>query len=465
MVTEWVTSDEERSEHPRAGVNSPTDSFATQWPRWRCFSAEQTQSCADEGSKGAVRNTGPAAARMWKVPSDKVTLSTKSLTLSAPSSRCAPWCKFTSFTCCFYSKHKMFPLELNHYNTTSLAIICRVNLYIYMVSFTLALILLLGEVFYNKVYLIFKGRSLQFQSAQNFTRHHGNLFFPPSFKYIALVLFLLANCWGIRGINHSMKWRYRKIINSTIPVYLLALVISRAWRNVWNVLQPKTLRSWHITHHMSRKINNKFHSTVWPTGSDEAEELFPATFGKRFSAPIWQSRLLGLPGLVFDGCENGGIESLLQVLLRQSRALHVLRGPDLLGQAPSTRTQHRFHLVTVQVNQNVDVQQEVRLSPDQDDGRRRVARANLRDPFLRDVLEGRRVDDAEAKQEDVRVCVGQRAEAVKLLLKRRDKNSNCSTLQRRDVMTCFWEALSWRVSQWKGFKGIIKIIHRQTHVT
>lgn len=120
---------------------------------------------------------------------------------------------------------------------------------------------------------------------------------------------------------------------------------------------------------------------------------------------------------MFDGCENGGVEGLLQVLLRQSRALHVLRGPDLLGQAPSPGTEHGLHLVPVQVYQDVDVQQEVRLSPDQNDGGRRVAGADLRDPFLCDVLEGRRVDDAEAKQEDVRVGVGQGPEAVKLLLK------------------------------------------------
>lgn len=123
---------------------------------------------------------------------------------------------------------------------------------------------------------------------------------------------------------------------------------------------------------------------------------------------------------MFDGGENGGVESLLKVLLCQRRALHVLCGPDLLGDTPSPRTEHGLHLVSVQVDENVDVQQEIRLSPDQDDGRRRVARADLRDPFLGDVLEGGRVDHTEAQQEDVRVSVGQRAEAVKLFLKRRD---------------------------------------------
>lgn len=151
--------------------------------------------------------------------------------------------------------------------------------------------------------------------------------------------------------------------------------------------------------------------------SDEAEELLPAAPGERFRAPVGKPPLLGLARFVLDGGEDGGVKRLLQVLLRERRALDVVRGPDLLRHAPRPGAQNRLDVGPVQVDEDVHVQQEVRLGPDQNDGRRRVVRPDLRDPLLGDVVERGGVDHAEAQEEDVRVGVRQRPELIELLLK------------------------------------------------
>lgn len=152
------------------------------------------------------------------------------------------------------------------------------------------------------------------------------------------------------------------------------------------------------------------------SSSDEAEELLPAAPGERFGAPFREPPLLGLARFVLNGGEDGGIERLLQVLLRERRALHVVGRPDLLRHAAGPRAQHGLDVGAVQVDEDVHVQEEVRLGAHEDDGRGRVVRPDLRDPLLGDVVEGGGVDHAEAQEEDVRVGVGQRPEFVELLL-------------------------------------------------
>lgn len=56
------------------------------------------------------------------------------------------------------------------------------------------------------------------------------------------------------------------------------------------------------------------------------------------------------------------------------------------------------------------------MSPNQNDGRGRVASTDLRDPFGGDVIKGDRVDQAEAQDEDVHVGIAQGAKVAKLLL-------------------------------------------------
>lgn len=89
---------------------------------------------------------------------------------------------------------------------------------------------------------------------------------------------------------------------------------------------------------------------------------------------------------------------------------------DPLLQPPGPARAHWPGAPLVQVNEDVHVVAEVRLSPDQNDGRGRVAGTDLWDPSGGDVLKGDGVDQAEAEDEDVHVGVAQRAKMAKLLL-------------------------------------------------
>lgn len=155
--------------------------------------------------------------------------------------------------------------------------------------------------------------------------------------------------------------------------------------------------------------------------SDEAEELLPATPGESFRAPVRKPPLLALASFVLYGGEDGGIERLLQVLLRERRALDIVRRPDLLRHAASTGAQDGLDVRSVQVDEDVHVQQEVRLGADEHDGCGRVVSPDVRHPLLGDVVKRVGVDHAEAQEEDVRVGVGQSSEFIKLLLKETEK--------------------------------------------
>lgn len=106
--------------------------------------------------------------------------------------------------------------------------------------------------------------------------------------------------------------------------------------------------------------------------------------------------------------------------MREGGTLDVVRRPDLLADAPGPGAQHGLDFRAVQVDEDVHVQQEVRLGPDQDDGGGRVVSPDLRDPLLGDVVEGGGIDQTEAEEEDVGVAVGQRSEFIKLLLDGRE---------------------------------------------
>lgn len=150
--------------------------------------------------------------------------------------------------------------------------------------------------------------------------------------------------------------------------------------------------------------------------SDKAEELLPAAPREGLGAPVGKPPLLAFACLVLDGGKDGRVERLLQVLLRERRALDVVRGPDLIRHAPRPGALHRLDVAPVQVDEDVHVQQQVRLRPDQDDGRGRVVSPDLGDPLGHDVAEWGGVDHAEAQEEDVCVGVGQSAELVELFL-------------------------------------------------
>lgn len=67
---------------------------------------------------------------------------------------------------------------------------------------------------------------------------------------------------------------------------------------------------------------------------------------------------------------------------------------------------------------HLDIFSKVTLRSDEDERSQRGMLSDLGDPLLRYVLEGGRIDDAEAQQEHVHAGVTQRAQLVKLILER-----------------------------------------------
>uniref|UniRef100_A0AAV2JFW2 Uncharacterized protein n=1 Tax=Knipowitschia caucasica TaxID=637954 RepID=A0AAV2JFW2_KNICA len=63
----------------------------------------------------------------------------------------------------------------------------------------------------------------------------------------------------------------------------------------------------------------------------------------------------------------------------------------------------------LQMKKYINTAAKVRLCPHQDDGRRDVTTANLRNPFCSNVVEGHWVDQAEAEDEDIHVGIAQGA--------------------------------------------------------
>lgn len=120
--------------------------------------------------------------------------------------------------------------------------------------------------------------------------------------------------------------------------------------------------------------------------------------------------------LVLDGSKNSTVKHIFEVVLCQSRTLHIVMSSDPVCQPSGPAVGHWFGAPLVQVNEDVHVVAKVWLSPHQNDGRDRVASTDLRDPFGGDVIEGDGVDQAEAQDEDVHVGIAQRAKMTKLLL-------------------------------------------------
>lgn len=108
-------------------------------------------------------------------------------------------------------------------------------------------------------------------------------------------------------------------------------------------------------HQAKIKDLNKLRVFLFPThrvrslfmSSDEAEELLPATPRESFSAPVRKPPLLGLPGFVLNGGEDGRIKRLLQVLLREWWTLYIVCSPDLLCHTPSPWAQNWFDIRSV----------------------------------------------------------------------------------------------------------------------
>lgn len=156
-----------------------------------------------------------------------------------------------------------------------------------------------------------------------------------------------------------------------------------------------------------------------PPASYETAVLLPPGLGQGLH--LVRSPALGLPGLllrvrVLDSGDDGCIKDLFEVLLSQGRALDVGGSFDLLSTQPGRLLGHGFLFAFVQLDEDFDVFSEIRLRPHEDDGGFGTVAANLRHPFLTDVLEGRGSHDTEAQEEDVGAGVAQRPELVELIL-------------------------------------------------
>lgn len=126
---------------------------------------------------------------------------------------------------------------------------------------------------------------------------------------------------------------------------------------------------------------------------------------------------MGFPArVVLNGRRYGTIKHFFEVLLCQSRTLHILMGSYPPCQPLGRGEVHGFAAALGQMNEDVHIVTKVRLSSNQNDGRGWVASTDLWDPFGSDVIKGQRVDDAEAEDEDVHVGIAQRAHVAKLLL-------------------------------------------------
>lgn len=150
--------------------------------------------------------------------------------------------------------------------------------------------------------------------------------------------------------------------------------------------------------------------------SDKAEELLPATPRESFCSPVRKPPLFVLARFILNGFKDGRIESFLQVLLREWRTLYVVSRPDLLSYAPRPGAQNGLDVRSVQVDEDVHVQQKVRLGTDEDNGRGRVMSPDLWNPLLGDVVKWGGVDQTEAQEKDVHVGIRQSPELIKLLL-------------------------------------------------
>lgn len=120
---------------------------------------------------------------------------------------------------------------------------------------------------------------------------------------------------------------------------------------------------------------------------------------------------------------DGGVEHLLQILLRQRRALHVHDGADFLRQRPGVLLGDGPLPPPRQLDQDLDVLPQVALRAHQEDRGEGAATADFGHPLLPDVLEGGRADHAEAEQQRVGSAVAEVAEFVKLILMDREKDT------------------------------------------
>lgn len=110
------------------------------------------------------------------------------------------------------------------------------------------------------------------------------------------------------------------------------------------------------------------------------------------------------------------IEDVLELVLRQRRALDVLDGPQLLGHALAVLLADGRHALFLQLIPDLLLVAEIDLRADDEAGYAGAMMVDFGEPFLADVLKGRGGGDAEADEEDVGLRVRERTETVVVFL-------------------------------------------------
>lgn len=113
---------------------------------------------------------------------------------------------------------------------------------------------------------------------------------------------------------------------------------------------------------------------------------------------------------------NGLVEDCPQTRLSESRSLHVLGSTNLLGDLETIVVADGSLLLVGEALEGLTLLAEVDLGAHEDDGRGGAVVGDLGVPLGADILEGGGVDDGEAEEEDVGLGVGERAEAIEVLL-------------------------------------------------
>lgn len=110
------------------------------------------------------------------------------------------------------------------------------------------------------------------------------------------------------------------------------------------------------------------------------------------------------------------VKDILQLVLRQSRALHIFNCTKLLGHPVTVLLANGLHLLASELLPNTGVVAQIGLGADNEAGHTGAVVVYLGEPLFPYVFEGGRGGDGEADQEDIGLGVGQRAQAIVILL-------------------------------------------------
>lgn len=118
------------------------------------------------------------------------------------------------------------------------------------------------------------------------------------------------------------------------------------------------------------------------SASDEPEDFPPASITQTLQG-LKRAELLrdGAGAPVLDGSEYSRVKHVFEVVLRQSRTLHIVVSSDPVGQPPGPAEVHWLAAPLVQLDEDVHVVAKVRLRPHQNDRRCWVVCSYLGDPF------------------------------------------------------------------------------------